>query len=305
LLKSNDEGVSWSKISSLPSGEFGNGISFVTGLKTATTTYIYAAVAGDGIYRSTNMGVSWSKFFSIPTGQYPYRSKALNNGKFYFSLTSRSVANSASGGLYRFDGVSTVANISPIAGQAVTGFDIDNSGKIVADAHSTDYFDNGNQSMYQSTNDGVNWTRLNRTFTVPKWYSTQTPGSNPYDPNWYMMAQDFFFSSLNFDPFDNNKLYFGNGWAIFGTEQANLINQSWSSKMQGLEELVVNNVNMTDSGKLLTGGWDMGGFIQSDSQVLPDFHISNDALVANVTGSDWSKDGSITVVTASRATLDR
>jgi xyloglucan-specific exo-beta-1,4-glucanase len=298
LLKSTDEGTSWTKITTLPNGQTGNGIAFLDIEKTSTSTKMYAGVSGDGIYTSTDSGSSWNKIFTLPGSQYPYRSKATN-GKFYFSLNqTQGTQPFAPGGLYRYDG-STTTEISPFSGKSVTGFDIDTSGKIVVDTFDTTYFQLGDQTMFQSTDDGVNWQRLNRTFSVPNWYTTQTPGNNPYDPTWYTSVSDFFLSSVNFNPNNNSEIWFGNGWGVFQTLDGNSINQNWSANMKGFEELVVNNVGVTPTGKILTSVWDVGGFIQNDADTLPSFHISNDAYIANMTSTDWSSDGQKIVMAGS------
>ncbi len=294
LLKTLNGGSTWSTVVTGANLRNEKGVAFVTFDKSspvgAVSQTIYLGVPDDGIYSSTNAGVTWSKLNGLTSAGYPYRSQVVN-GVLYVSYTEK---DASTGGLWKYQSNQSAggwSQISPIVGKAVTGFAVleSNPSVIYAEAYDiNDYATNYDTSTFQSSNGGQNWSKINRSWTFPSWYDNRQPTNNQYDPTQAIGTSNFFFSSLNIDPFDSKKVWFATGWGVFGTNDVTAQKSQWTTIMKGFEELVVNQVVKIPGGKFLAPSWDMGMIVSNDTDLLPQMQIGNSSYINHFTSVDYA-----------------
>ncbi|MCL6731991.1 cellulose binding domain-containing protein [Streptomyces neyagawaensis] len=310
LWRSTDSGATWSQVTNFPNvGNYvadpsdtsgyssdNQGIVWVTfdestgGAGTATKT-IYVGVADkeNAVYRSTDAGATWSRVAGQPTGQLAHKGVLdATNGHLYVAYSDTGGPyDGGKGRLYRYaTATGTWTNISPVA-EADTYFgfsgltlDRQKPGTVMATAYSSWWPDT---QIFRSTDKGATWTkawdytsypnRENR-FTMDVSSSPWlTWGANPSPPE-QTPKLGWMTESLEIDPFDSNRMMYGTGATIYGTE--NLTNWDSGAKftvkpmVRGLEETAVNDLASPPSGApLLSALGDIGGFRHTDLTKVP------------------------------------
>ncbi|MEV4859806.1 cellulose binding domain-containing protein [Streptomyces ossamyceticus] len=336
LWRSTDSGATWSQVTNFPNvGNYvadpsdtsgyssdNQGIVWVTfdestgGAGTATKT-IYVGVADkeNAVYRSTDAGATWSRVAGQPTGQLAHKGVLdATNGHLYVAYSDTGGPyDGGKGRLYRYaTATGTWTNISPVA-EADTYFgfsgltvDRQKPGTVMATAYSSWWPDT---QIFRSTDKGATWTkawdytsypnRENR-FTVDVSSSPWlTWGANPSPPE-QTPKLGWMTESLEIDPFDSNRMMYGTGATIYGTE--NLTNWDSGTKftvkpmVRGLEETAVNDLASPPSGApLLSALGDIGGFRHTDLTKVPSMMFTQPNFTTT-TGLDFAETNPNTVV---------
>jgi hypothetical protein len=336
LWRSTDSGATWSQVTNFPNvGNYvadpsdtsgyssdNQGIVWVTfdestgGAGTATKT-IYVGVADkeNAVYRSTDAGATWSRVAGQPTGQLAHKGVLdSTNGHLYVAYSDTGGPyDGGKGRLYRYaTATGTWTNISPVA-EADTYFgfsgltvDRQKPGTVMATAYSSWWPDT---QIFRSTDKGATWTkawdytsypnRENR-FTMDVSSSPWlTWGANPSPPE-QTPKLGWMTESLEIDPFDSNRMMYGTGATIYGTE--NLTNWDSGTKftvkpmVRGLEETAVNDLASPPSGApLLSALGDIGGFRHTDLTKVPSMMFTQPNFTTT-TSLDFAETNPNTVV---------
>ncbi len=336
LWRSTDSGATWSQVTNFPNvGNYvadpsdtsgyssdNQGIVWVTfdestGSAGTATKTIYVGVADkeNAVYRSTDAGATWSRVAGQPTGQLAHKGVLdATNGHLYVAYSDTGGPyDGGKGRLYRYaTATGTWTDISPVA-EADTYFgfsgltvDRQKPGTVMATAYSSWWPDT---QIFRSTDKGATWTkawdytsypnRENR-FTMDVSSSPWlTWGANPSPPE-QTPKLGWMTESLEIDPFDSNRMMYGTGATIYGTE--NLTNWDSGTKftvkpmVRGLEETAVNDLASPPSGApLLSALGDVGGFRHTDLTKVPSMMFTQPNFTTT-TSLDFAETNPNTVV---------
>ncbi|MGP3982385.1 xyloglucanase [Streptomyces sp. KR80] len=310
LWRSTDSGATWSQVTSFPNpGNYvqdptdssgyasdNQGIVWVTfdestGSPGAATRTIYVGVADkeNAVYRSTDAGASWQRVAGQPTGHLAHKGVLdAQNGYLYLAYSDKGGPyDGGKGQVWRYaTGTGEWKNISPVADAdtyyGFSGLTVDRQkpGTLMVTGYSSWWPDT---QIFRSTDSGTTWTRAwdyasspNRTdrytmdvSSVPwlKWGANPSPPEESPKLGWMTEA-------LEIDPFDSDRMMYGTGATIYGTENL----RQWDSggkisitpMVKGLEETAVNDLVSPPSGApLLSALGDIGGFRHTDVTKVP------------------------------------
>ena len=337
LWRSTDSGSTWSQMTNFPnvgnyvqdptdtSGYAGDnqGIVWVTfdestGTSGNATKTIYVGVAdqGNAVYRSTDTGATWSRVAGQPTGYLAHKGVLdAVNGYLYIAYSDKGGPyDGGKGQLWRYaTATGTWTNVSPVAeADTYYGFsgltvDRQHPGTVMATAYSSWWPDT---QIFRSTDSGGTWTkawdytsypnRSNR-YTIDVSSSPWlTFGANPSPPE-QAPKLGWMTESLEIDPFDSNRMMYGTGATLYGTENLT----SWDSggqftvkpMVQGLEETAVNDLAAPPSGgaQLLSALGDIGGFRHTDLTKVPSMMFTSPNFTTT-TSLDFAETNPNTVV---------
>jgi hypothetical protein len=336
LWRSTDSGVSWSQVTNFPNvGNYvqdpsdtsgyasdNQGIVWVTfdestGTSGNATKTIYVGVADkdNAVYRSTDAGATWSRLAGQPTGYLAHKGVLdATNGYLYLSYSDKGGPyDGGKGQLWRYaTATGAWTNISPVAEAdtyyGFSGLTVDRQkpGTVMATAYSSWWPDT---QIFRSTDSGATWTRAwdytsypNRSNRYTMDVSSSpwlTWGANPSPPE-QTPKLGWMTEALEIDPFNSNRMMYGTGATIYGTE--NLGN--WDSggqftirpMVQGLEETAVNDLASPPSGApLLSALGDIGGFRHTDLTKVPSMMFTSPNFTTS-TSLDYAETSPGTVV---------
>ncbi|MGW3100675.1 cellulose binding domain-containing protein [Streptomyces sp. NPDC001100] len=337
LWRSTDSGVTWSQVTNFPNvGNYvqdptdtsgyandNQGIVWVTfdestGTSGSATKTIYVGVAdqANAVYRSTDAGATWSRVAGQPTGYLAHKGVLdAVNGYLYIAYSDKGGPyDGGKGQVWRYStATGTWTNVSPVAeADTYYGFsgltvDRQHPGTVMATAYSSWWPDT---QIFRSTDSGGTWTkawdytsypnRSNR-YTIDVSSSPWlTFGANPSPPE-QAPKLGWMTESLEIDPFDSNRMMYGTGATLYGTE--NLTN--WDSggqftvkpMVQGLEETAVEDLAAPPSGgaQLLSALGDIGGFRHTDLTKVPSMMFTSPNFTTT-TSLDFAETNPNTVV---------
>ncbi|MFE4580449.1 cellulose binding domain-containing protein [Streptomyces chartreusis] len=310
LWRSTDSGASWSQVANFPNvGNYvqdpsdtsgyasdNQGIVWVTfdestGTAGSATRTIYVGVADkdNAVYRSTDAGATWSRVAGQPTGYLAHKGVLdAANGYLYLAYSDKGGPyDGGKGRLWRYaTATGTWTDISPVAEAdtyyGFSGLTVDRQkpGTVMATAYSSWWPDT---QIFRSTDSGGTWTkawdytsypdRANRYTMDVSSSPWLTWGANPSPPE-QTPKLGWMTEALEIDPFDSNRMMYGTGATIYGTEDLT----KWDSggrftvrpMVQGLEETAVNDLASPPSGApLLSALGDVGGFRHTDLAKVP------------------------------------
>ncbi|MGW2834462.1 cellulose binding domain-containing protein [Streptomyces sp. NPDC001286] len=336
LWRSTDSGVTWSQVTNFPNvgnyqqdpsdttGYAGDnqGIVWVTfdestGTSGSATKTIYVGVADkdNAVYRSTDAGATWTRLAGQPTGYLAHKGVLdARNGYLYLAYSDNGGPyDGGKGQLWRYATASgTWTNISPVAeADTYYGFsgltvDRQHPGTVMATAYSSWWPDT---QIFRSTDSGGTWTKAwdytsypNRAdrYTIDVSSSPWlTFGANPSPPE-QSPKLGWMTESLEIDPFDSNRMMYGTGATLYGTENLT----QWDSggqftvkpMVQGLEETAVNDLASPPSGApLLSALGDIGGFRHTDLTKVPSMMFTSPTFTTT-TSLDFAETNPSTVV---------
>ncbi|MDX2822344.1 cellulose binding domain-containing protein [Streptomyces ipomoeae] len=336
LWRSTDSGVTWSQVTNFPNvGNYvqdpsdtsgyasdNQGIVWVTfdestGTSGNATKTIYVGVADkdNAVYRSTDAGATWSRLAGQPTGYLAHKGVLdATNGYLYLSYSDKGGPyDGGKGQLWRYaTATGAWTNISPVAEAdtyyGFSGLTVDRQkpGTVMATAYSSWWPDT---QIFRSTDSGATWTRAwdytsypNRSNRYTMDVSSSpwlTWGANPSPPE-QTPKLGWMTEALEIDPFNSNRMMYGTGATIYGTE--NLGN--WDSggqftirpMVQGLEETAVNDLASPPSGApLLSALGDIGGFRHTDLTKVPSMMFTQPNFTTT-TSLDFAETSPNTVV---------
>ncbi len=336
LWRSTDSGASWSQVTNFPNvGTYvqdpsdssgyasdNQGIVWVTfdessGSAGSATRTIYVGVADqdNAVYRSTDAGATWSRLAGQPTGYLAHKGVLdAENGYLYLAYSDKGGPyDGGKGQLWRYaTATGTWTDISPVAeADTYYGFsgltvDRQHPGTVMATAYSSWWPDT---QLFRSTDSGATWTtawdytsypnRANRyTMDVSSspwltWNANPAPPEQTPKLGWMTEA-------LEIDPFDSDRMMYGTGATIYGTE--NLGNWDEGTQftikpmVRGLEETAVNDLASPPSGApLLSALGDIGGFRHTDLAEVPPMMYTQPNFTTT-TSLDFAESNPATVV---------
>jgi hypothetical protein len=311
LWRSADSGATWSQVAAFPNpGTYrqdpsdtsgyasdNQGIVWVTfdestgGPGSATKTiYVGVADKDNAVYRSTDAGASWQRLAGQPTGYLAHKGVLdAANGYLYLAYSDKGGPyDGGKGRLYRYaTATGTWTDISPVAEAdtyyGFSGLTVDRQkpGTVMATAYSSWWPDT---QIFRSTNSGASWTkawdytsypdRANRYTMDVSSSPWLTWGADPSPPE-QTPKLGWMTEALEIDPFDSDRMMYGTGATIYGTEDLT----KWDSgarftlrpMVQGLEETAVNDLAAPATGGalLFSALGDIGGFRHTDLAKVP------------------------------------
>ncbi|MFC7616572.1 xyloglucanase [Actinokineospora soli] len=312
LWRSTDSGATWAKVTAFPNpGTYvadptdasgynsdNQGVVWVTFDPTsatagARTRTIYVGVADkdNTVYRSTDAGVTWQRIAGQPTGYIAHKGVLDHENGFLYLATSDTGGpyDGGKGDVWKLDtasgGWTRISPVPSTSGDAYFGYsgltiDRQNPGTIMVATQISWWPD---IIIFRSTDGGATWTRAwdftsypNRSFRyemdiaeVP-WL---TFGANPAPPETSPKL-GWMTEALEIDPFDSDRMLYGTGATIYGTE--NLTAWDTGGKalikpvIRGLEETAVLDLISPPSGApLVSALGDIGGFRHDDLTAIP------------------------------------
>ncbi|MGW0425232.1 cellulose binding domain-containing protein [Streptomyces sp. NPDC003015] len=336
LWRSTDSGVSWSQVANFPNvGNYqqdpsdtsgyasdNQGVVWVTfdestGTSGNATKTVYVGVADlqNSVYRSTDAGATWTRLAGQPTGYLAHKGVLdAAGGYLYLSYSDKGGPyDGGKGQVWRYaTATGTWTNISPVAEAdtyyGFSGLTVDRQkpGTVMATAYSSWWPDT---QIFRSTDSGATWTRAWDYTSYPNRANRYTMdvssspwltwGANPSPPE-QAPKLGWMTESLEIDPFNSNRMMYGTGATLYGTE--NLTN--WDSggqftikpMVQGLEETAVNDLASPPSGApLLSALGDIGGFRHTDLTKVPSMMFTSPNFTTT-TSLDFAETNPNTVV---------
>ncbi|MEU0108523.1 cellulose binding domain-containing protein [Streptomyces sp. NPDC006129] len=336
LWRSTDSGATWSQVANFPNvGNYAQdpsdtsgyasdnqGIVWVTfdestGTAGNATKTIYVGVADkdNAVYRSTDAGATWQRLAGQPTGYLAHKGVLdAKNGYLYLAYSDKGGPyDGGKGQLWRYaTGTGAWTNISPVAEAdtfyGFSGLTVDRQkpGTVMATAYSAWWPDT---QIFRSTDSGATWTKAWDYTSYPNRENRYTMdvssspwltwGANPQPPE-QTPKLGWMTEALEIDPFDSNRMMYGTGATIYGTE--NLGNWDSGGKftikpmVRGLEETAVNDLASPPSGApLLSALGDIGGFRHTDLTKVPSMMFTQPNFTTT-TSLDFAESNPDTVV---------
>ncbi|MET9377129.1 cellulose binding domain-containing protein [Streptomyces sp. NPDC002992] len=341
LWRSTDSGATWSQVTAFPNpGNFrqdptdtsgynsdNQGIVWVTfdestGTPGTATRTIYVGVADteNAVYRSTDAGATWTRLPGQPTGHLAHKGVLdAANGYLYLAYSDRAGPyDGAKGTVWRYaTATGTWTDISPVAEAdthyGFSGLTVDRRkpGTVMVAAYSSWWPDT---QIFRSTDNGAHWTRAWDYTSYPNRANRYTMdvssvpwltwGANPAPPE-QAPKLGWMTEALEIDPFDSNRMMYGTGATVYGTEDLT----KWDSgatftirpMVKGLEETAVNDLASPPAGApLLSALGDIGGFRHTDLTAVPPMMYTGPNFTST-TSLDFAETAPARVVRAGHA----
>ncbi|WP_255952324.1 WD40/YVTN/BNR-like repeat-containing protein [Streptomyces odontomachi] len=337
LWRSTDSGATWSQVANFPNvGNYAQDPSDTTGYASdnqgviwvtfdkssgtassgATKTfYVGVADKQNTVYRTTDGGSSWERIAGQPTGYIAHKGVLDEKNGYLYLATSDTGGpyDGAKGEVWRYaTATGEWTNVSPATGDddyyGFSGLSVDRQhpGTLMATGYSSWWPDT---LIWRSTDNGATWTQAwnwtsypDRSFrytldtsSVP-WLSF---GANPQPPETTPKL-GWMTESLEIDPFDSNRMMYGTGATLFGTENLT----TWDSggkitikpMVKGLEETAVQDLISPPSGApLISALGDIGGFVHKDLDTVPSLMFTQPTL-DSTTSLDYAESTPATIV---------
>ncbi|RYY01718.1 MAG: cellulose-binding protein [Gammaproteobacteria bacterium] len=332
LWRSTDYGMTWAKVSSFTNGgtyaqdpaDTNNylnqlqGVTWVTfdptsGSAGSTSQTIYVGVAdkANPVYRSTDGGATWTPLAGAPTSYLAHKGvfDSVNSILYISTSDTGGPYDGAKGDVWKFDAKTGVwTNISPIPSSSTdlyfgySGLTIDRKNpKTLMVASQVAWWPDA--IFFRTTDGGATWTRIwdwtsypSRSFrytqdiTENPWlnFGITSPVAPDTAPKLGWMNE-----SVEIDPFNSNRLLYGTGATLYGTE--NLTN--WDAgaqilikpKAKGIEETAVLDLVSPPTGApLYSALGDIGGFRHDDLTVVPSYNFATPSLTST-TSIDYAE----------------
>ncbi|MET7324472.1 cellulose binding domain-containing protein [Streptomyces sp. NPDC005549] len=339
LWRSTDAGVTWSKVTAFPNpGDYAQdpsdtsgyasdnqGITWVTfdestgGAGTATkTVYVGVADKENAVYRSTDAGASWERLAGQPTGYLAHKGVLdAENGYLYLAYSDTGGPyDGGKGRLYRYaTATGTWTDISPVAeadtSYGFSGLTVDRQhpGTVMATAYSSWWPDT---QIFRSTDSGAAWTQAWSYTSYPDRENRYTMdvssspwltwGAHPSPPE-QTPKLGWMTEALEIDPFDSDRMMYGTGATIYGTEDLTHWDDAGGTfgiepMVRGLEETAVNDLASPPSGApLLSALGDVGGFRHTSLTEVPSMMYTSPNFTTT-TSLDFAEKNPDTVVRA-------
>ncbi|GAA4918667.1 cellulose binding domain-containing protein [Streptomyces coeruleoprunus] len=334
LWRSTDSGATWAQVTAFPNpGNYAQdptdtsgyasdnqGIVWVTfdestGTPGTATRTIYVGVADkeNAVYRSTDAGATWTRLPGQPTGLLAHKGVLdTANGHLYLAYSDTGGPyDGGKGAVWRYaTATGTWQNVTPDAepSYGFSGLTVDRRepGTVMVTGYSSWWPDT---RMFRTTDSGATWTRAWEFTSYPNRSNRYTMdvssspwltwGANPSPPE-ETPKLGWMTEALEIDPFDSNRMMYGTGATIYGTE--NLTQWDTGGKIairpmvQGLEETAVNDLIAPPSGApLISALGDVGGFRHTDLTKVPPMMFTQPNFTTS-TSLDYAEANANTVV---------
>ncbi|WP_406317326.1 cellulose binding domain-containing protein [Streptosporangium sp. NBC_01639] len=344
LWRSTDKGVTWAKVASFPNpGNYAQdpgdpsgylshrpGVVWVTfdpssATKGTPTKKIYVGVADkeNTVYSSADAGATWTRVAGQPTGYIAHKGVLDHAGHALYIATSDTGGpyDGAKGDVWKLDTVGGAwTRISPIPSTSAddyfgySGLTIDRQhpGTLMVATQISWWPD---VIFFRTTDGGATWTRIwdftsypNRSFRYTMDVSSSpwlTFGTNPQPPETTPKL-GWMTESLEIDPFDSNRMMYGTGATLYGTEDL----LKWDTggqftikpMVRGLEETAVLDLISPPSGApLISGLGDIGGFRHANLDAVPPMMFTSPGFTST-TSLDYAETNPAVMVRAGNFT---
>ncbi|MBS0030100.1 T9SS type A sorting domain-containing protein [Chitinophaga sp. 22321] len=272
LFRSTDAGATWTRLSSLnvTTTPNENGISFVildgSSASGGVTQRIIVGVSRSGstnLYRSDDGGQSFAAVSGATTTFMPHRAALASNGTLFITYGNGAGPSGHwsqpepmdNGQIWKYS-ISTGAwtNITPSGfSRAFGGISVapNNPDRLVASTINTYMNQNGawGDRMFLSTNGGSSWVDVvDRGFTL-----------NPDGITWVSGHAIHWAGSIEFDPFNTEKVWVTSGNGIFVNDNISS-GGTWRFAVKGLEETVPLGLESISNGPVISVIGDYDGF---------------------------------------------
>lgn len=294
LFRSNDGGVSWSALSSLPVNTTG-GIVWIQYDKN-TSGRVYASVKGYGVYRSNDGGTTWS---SIKSSTNLSKDGEVVNGLLWFVV--------ANDGVYKYNGTTA----TKVSSQNAEDLAVDPNNNQVVYVISSGF--NNNTSLKRTTNGGTSWTDMTRNvYSSIGWKA----GADFCQPGGWLSIGD-----ITIDPRNSGRMWFAEGMGMWRANISNTLNNpQFVDISDGIEELVATDIVSSHNGRFTVSCWDRVGLeFSNPDQFSPQQASANSSLFSGgssvassptnpnfviITSSDFVRAGSGNVLNFSASSTD-
>jgi hypothetical protein len=277
LFTSTDAGLTWTHNTSLPvtTTPNENGICMVVPVASSVsggstqTWFVGVSQTGSNFYKTTDGGATFTAVTGGPTDMMPQRASMASDGNLYITY-----ANGAgpfghwalpepfdNGQVWKYNVAgNTWTNITPSGESAhpYGGINVDknNPQRIILSSDNT-WVEQENaygDKMYLSNDGGTTWTDL-----IAQGFDLDTNGVS-----WIGDQSIHWAGSIEFDPFDSNKVWVVSGNGVFQTEDVNAAPVVWKFQVNGLEETVPNDLVSIAGGPTVSVISDYDGFRHTD-----------------------------------------
>lgn len=287
VFKSDDYGKTWSNLYevALSSAEGNsltnvNGVSFVMfdesqgKLADGSTATIYIGISDtkDNLQVSKDGGKTWSVIKGGPAGLMPHRAKIVDGDMYITYADGPGPHGITSGAVYKYNiKAGTWTDITPSDGGEVDkssygGIAIDPKdknhivvstlGKYTGRHVTVDEKDNYGDRIYVTNDGGKTWTHGQHYDDIPNIDANGT--------DWIPGNAIHWAGSLEFDPFDNKKVWVTSGNGIFQTDDITAKVPVWKFQSKGVEETVPLDIVSIPDGPLVTAIGDYDGGVYYD-----------------------------------------
>ncbi|KAK1977733.1 family 74 glycoside hydrolase [Colletotrichum cereale] len=298
LWKSTDAGATFSKVSSFKAvGTFRagperdayngdlQGLTFVTFDETSetlngATSRIFVGTADNttaSVYVSTDAGATWGPVANQPAKFFPHKARLQPTEKvIYFTYTDGTGPYDGTlGGVWKYDLTSGKwTDIAPTSGADLfygfggLGVDMKKPGTLVVATLNSWYPD---AILFRSTDSGATWKRIwsyRADGKVAPQYSISAGDAPWIETNFLNIDTKklgWMIESLEIDPTDSNKWFYGTGLTLYGgsdlTNWDNNKTIAIKSLASGIEEMAISSLASAPGGpELLTSTLDNNGF---------------------------------------------
>ncbi len=295
LFKSTNAGATWSRVSALnvTTTPNENGISLVVLDKSKVsggntqTMFVGVSRTGSNFYKTTNGGQTFTEVTGGPTNLMPQRASLASDGNLYITYADGAGPHGhwavpepmENGQVWKYNTTSGGwTNVTP-AGftRAFGGVNVDptNPNRVVLSTINTYLLqDNAyGDRVFLSTNGGSSWTDvMNNGVDI-----------QPNGVTWIDGHAIHWAGSVEFDPFDSQKVWITSGNGVFVNDNIAASPSIWRFEVDGLEETVPLDIESIKNGPLVSVIGDYDGFTHKD---VTDYAPIHTPRMGTTTGLD-------------------
>lgn len=296
VYKSTDYGKTWSNLYKVAlSDAEGNSLTNVNGVSfvmfdesqgkladgSTATIYIGLSETKDNLQVSKDGGKTWKAIAGGPTGLMPHRAKIVDGDMFITYADGPGPHSITSGAVMKYNiksntwtditpyddeedehgTVQHLKNTSSYGGIAIDPKDknhivVSTLGQYTGRHVTKDEKDNYGDRIYVTTDGGKNWVHGQHYGDIPNIDANGT--------DWIPGNAIHWAGSLEFDPFDNKKMWVTSGNGIFQTDDITAKVPVWKFQSKGIEETVPLDIVSIPDGPLVTAIGDYDGGVYTD-----------------------------------------
>lgn len=239
------------------------------------SSVVYAAVYGEGVYKSTDAAATWTKLDSVDVKSV-LKMRLLGDSSIIVISQKDPINLTANSQVWVYNGA--WVNKTPTGGGRdwkTIAEDPFNPGKVVMTA--------GGGKVLAMTKDYAN------TWVVATGHTTESANDIPWlagslGSTGWLSPTDF-----KFDPLVPNKLWVSEGVGIWYINVPDTLtatdSTAWHCQSRGIEQLVPNDTISPPGGKPVLASWDRPIFVSEDQDTYPLFYGPTNAF-----GSCWGLD---------------